>query len=45
MIIDGSMGLEKCDHCIATAKSSMWLWNRGSKLRFLKVLLRSGGIH
>ena len=37
IIIDPSMGLERCNHCIATAKPSVWLWTKGSKFRFLKV--------
>jgi acyl-coenzyme A synthetase/AMP-(fatty) acid ligase len=37
IIIDPSMGLERCNHCIATAKPSVWLWEKGSKFKFLKV--------
>ena len=37
IIIDPSMGLERCNHCIATAKPSVWLWTKGSKLKWLKV--------
>ena len=39
VIIDPSMGLERCNHCIATAKPSVWLWTKGSKFKFLKVML------
>ena len=38
MIIDVTMGLERCNHCIAISKSSIWMWKRGSKLKYLKVL-------
>ena len=37
IIIDTSMGLERANHCIATAKPSVWLWMKGSKFKFLKV--------
>lgn len=37
VIIDPSMGLERCDHCIATAKPSVWLWKNGSQYKFMKV--------
>ncbi len=39
VLIDASMGLERCNHCIATAKPSLWVWEKGSKLRFLKVCI------
>lgn len=41
VIIDPSMGIERCNHCIASAKPSMWVWKKGSKFRFLKYLLPS----
>lgn len=39
VIIDPHMGIERCDHCIATAKPSMWVWKKGSKFRFLNYVL------
>ncbi|XP_064406005.1 olefin beta-lactone synthetase-like [Halichondria panicea] len=41
IIIDPSMGLERCDHCIAVAKSSVWIWKKGSKFKYIKYLLPS----
>ena len=37
VMMDPSMGMERCNHCIATAKPTIWVWQRGSKLKFLKV--------
>ena len=37
IIIDPAMGLERSNHCVATAKPSVWLWTKGSKFKFLKV--------
>ena len=38
IIIDPAMGLERCDYCIASAKPSVWIWMKGSKFKYLKVL-------
>ena len=37
IIIDPSMGVERCDHCISIAHPSTWVWKKGSKFKYLKV--------
>ena len=44
IIIDPSMGLERANHCVATAKPSVWLWVKGSKFKLLKVMIMYNAI-
>lgn len=37
IVIDPSMGLERCNYCIANANPAIWVWPLGSKLKWLKV--------
>ena len=39
MVLDPAMGLERANHCIATAKPSAWVLPAASWFTYLKVCL------
>ena len=39
VVLDTSMGLERSNHCIATAKPDVWAWPKRSWYKHLKVRL------
>lgn len=43
IVIDPSMGLERCNYCIANANPAIWVWPLGSKLKWLKVYRQMHG--